>query len=354
MSVDITPFQSEPPKILVIDVTAGVTFNTGTNDLATAWAAAKAGTPGNTVPDSGNPGILRLPEGVFDLGDTPLELDHDYLHLEGAGANATIIKGAVSSSSLIDRSKICNIGNLQIQEEEGDCINDSAAGAANSRSYNLILKSGNAGTGACLRNPRSFYRNIEMLRGDVAIDGLVSTARLFGCFISGPTVSLAAMAGGLFRDCTIIGGASGICAVTPSGVVTFHGCELTASDKDLFDTADYLRFIGCNVDGVASKAILGAIAGDNIEIIGGRFAAGSGGSIFEIPNATTRRVSISGQPRLVGTLKGGAGTFSPAGGGFTILPDGTAATYDGVLVYDETADTHKGQQNNVAKTFTVS
>lgn len=355
--IEITPFQENQQYIRIIDVAAGLSYNSGTNDLATAYAAAAAGTPGNTVPDSTHPAILDIPPGVFTVADEEvLTLTQAYLHINGAGKDATIIRLNVDSNVAIVRNKAANISNCTLENLAGDVLSDGHADAASALTRNVAFKAATGSyNGACVASPRGRFENIDLLVGATGIDSPQTTFVGTGFRIDGVAAAIGGtIAGGRLNDSDILGTTAGAVATTPAAAFTMRNCYIKAASNETFYTADYLRLINCNVVGVASKAIFGAIAGNNIEVIGGRLEAGSGGSIFEIPSATTRRVSIAGQPRLVGTLKSGAGTFSPSGGGFTILADGTAATYDGVLVYDETADTHKGQQNAVAKTFTVS
>ena len=307
--IEITPFQETQQYIRVIDVTAGTSYNSGTNDLVTAYAAAAAGTPGNTVPDASNPCILDLPPGVFLIpDDATLTLTQNYLHINGAGKDATIIRSTAPSAQAIVRNKVSNISNLLIENLAGDGLSDGHADAANSITRNVAFKVSTGDyAGSCIASPRSRFENIDLLVGDIGIDSPQTTFVGTGFRIDGVATGIGGtIAGGRLNDSDILNTTTGAVGTTPAAAFTMRNCYIAPSTNEAFVTADYIRLINCNVVGVASRGIFGAIAGNNNEVIGGRLEAGSGGSIFEIPNATTRRVSISGQPRLVGTQIGRA------------------------------------------------
>ena len=75
--------------IEVFDPATGTTWDTGTTDLNTAYAEAKAGTYG--TPGVSNVMDISIPPGIFDI--TPLVHDTPHLRLRGAGQGQTELRG---------------------------------------------------------------------------------------------------------------------------------------------------------------------------------------------------------------------------------------------------------------------
>jgi len=296
-------FWGQSPPDGVVTVTHGDTAVENGTLLLAAYEAAKLLTPNGVALSISNRAIVKVPPGVYDLGSDQLELDTNYVDVEGLSAPVSrgVAGGVISPSVRITSSAASTVYQT--------CANVGLRNIAveNSTAGNICLQIDEASTHALA----SCYQGLSFESNEAGVIAVQSVVdkRISSSFVDCHTALKGFILGGTF---------SGIAMRCSGGNGSFAGW-----DDD--EVQNNVVCSGVLVDCVGASYCFGASAKGTATFSGRasrcNFVTYSFGSS---PNSDgSFAVIFSGLVYDCTYLSSGTGCFGYAGGG-TVLFSGTA------------------------------